>query len=98
MKTPPIEQLPFLLDQLNEQVNDIKDTAGTIRRMIENDRAKREKMAEQPVNDFAWHDAKKDPPKDGERIIVDTGECEPYFLTYFSNWNIKFKRWTKLPK
>ena len=96
MKTPPIEQLPFLLAQFSEQLNDLKDTAGTICRMIEKDRAKREKMPDVIVL-AGWTDCKDEMPMTGERVVIKRGNNAPYFLTYFEGCGIKFDKWYRLP-
>lgn len=92
MKTLPITELPNLREQLLQQAHDLLDTCDTIVKIA---RQVKEQEAEEPEG---WHDWKTDKPIEGERVVVDTGKSQTYFLTYFeAERNMDIKRWFRLP-
>ena len=37
-------------------------------------------------------------PKDGEFVVVQVGNCQPYMLTYLKGCKIKINKWFRLPE
>jgi len=37
-------------------------------------------------------------PSDGELVVVQVGNCQPYMLTYLKGCKIKINKWFRLPE
>jgi hypothetical protein len=84
----------MMQDQALQQAHDLLDTVEAIAKMVDN--AKIITDTQEPA--MTWIDWETEKPIEGEWVIVEPENGNPYFLTYFSAWKTKgIKRWLRLP-
>ena len=96
---PPIFMIDDMCSIMLEQAHDLLNTAETVVKMAKAAKCECVKIKNaETQGGVTWIESKNDMPVEGDRVVIDTGECEPYFLTYFKSERIKFNRWLKLPE
>lgn len=88
------------LMEVKQHLQDVSHLLDVAKYQVETLQAELDKkrdIALDDANRVGWIALQNEKPFDGELVVIDTGKCKPYMLTYFEGCNIQFDRFLRLP-